>query len=293
MKSTASLRALALSLLTTGALLSTSAASAAPPGDVADLVGARGSSGEQEMQSRGYAYVTMTQGTQYWWNAASRSCVSIRISNGRYQSVNAASASRCGQQATSASPRAEIRDLIGGDAIKAFDIMTSRGFTGVDTSTTSDDYIVSWWYNASTGQCVNTQSKNGRVTSAVEDRHPKCNEAASKAGGGASSAAGNTDSFDTVCGVMVGRQDTPYRCRVTDRYAGGRKTQTTLRFPDQTIELTWRAGKRVGLQFEGMAPKEATYSSSEGETNWVFEGKTYYYFSDKERARSELQRLRN
>jgi hypothetical protein len=293
MKSTASLRAIALALLTTSALVSAPAASAAPPGDVADLVGARGSSGEQEMQSRGYAYVTMTQGTQYWWNAASRSCVGIRVANGRYRSVDAASASRCGQQAASAGPRAEVRDLIGGDAIKAFDIMTSRGFTSVETYTTSDDYIVTWWYNASTGQCVNTQSRGGRVTSAVEDRYPKCDEAAAKAGGGANSAGGNVDSFDTVCGVIVGGQDTPYRCRVTDRYAGGRKTQTTLRFPDQTIELTWRPAKRVGLQFEGMVPKEATYASSEGETNWVFEGKTYYYFSDKDRARSEVQRLRN
>jgi hypothetical protein len=198
-----------------------------------------------------------------------------------------------GAGAASARQRAEINDLIGRDAIKAFDVMTSRGFTSVETYTTSDDYIVTWWYNASTGQCVNTQSKNSRVTSAVEDRHPKCDEAAAKAGGGAVGTGGNTDSFDTVCGVIVGRQDSPYRCRVTDRYAGGRKTHTTLRFPDQTIESTWRPGNRFGLQFEGMVPKEARYASSEGETNWVFEGKTYYYFSDKDRARSEVQRLRN
>jgi hypothetical protein len=196
-----------------------------------------------------------------------------------------------GAGAASASQKAEIKDLIGGDAVKAFDIMTSRGFKSVDTYTTSDDYIVTWWYNASTGQCVNTQSKNSRVTSAAEDRYPKCTEAAG--GGGTSSAGGTSDSFDTVCGVIVGGKDSPYRCRVTDHYAGGQKTRTTLRFPDQTIALTWRQGKRVGLQFEGMVPKEARYSTSEGETNWVFEGKTYYYFSDKDRARSEVQRLRN
>jgi hypothetical protein len=171
--------------------------------------------------------------------------------------------------------------------------MTSRGFTSVDTYNTSDDYLVTWWFNASTGQCVNTQSKGNRVTSAAEDRYPKCNEAASKAGGGASSAGGKVDSFDTVCGVIVGGKDSPYRCRVTDRYAGNRKTRTTLRFPDQTVELTWRPGNRIGVQFEGMVAKEARYASSEGETNWVFEGKTYYYFSDKGRAKSEVQNLRN
>lgn len=205
-----------------------------------------------------------------------------------------------GAGAASASQRARVDDLVGRDAIKTFDIMTSRGFTGVDTYTTPDDYIVSWWYNASTGQCVNTQSRGGRVTSAAEDRNAKCDEAAAQAGGGANSAGGSAnsaggrgDSFDTVCGVIVGRQDTSYRCRVTDYHADGRKTRTTLRFPDQTLELTWNRGHRVGLQFEGMVPKEADYRRSEGETSWVFEGKTYYYFSDKDRARSEVRRLRN
>lgn len=294
MKSTPSLRAVALTWLATGALMTAPAAWAAPPSDLADLVGARGSSGEQEMQNRGYTNVTMSRGTQYWWNAGRGSCVGIRVANGRYASVDAVSASRCGQQAAAAGQKAEVKDLIGGDAVKAFDIMTSRGFTSVDTYTTPDDYIVTWWYNASTGQCVNTQSKNSRVTSAAEDRNPKCTEAAGKAGGGGTSSAGGTsDSFDTVCGVIVSGKDSPYRCRVTDQYAGGQKTRTTLRFPDQTIELTWRPGNRMGLQFEGMVPMEARYSSSEGETNWVFEGKTYYYFSDKDRARSEVQRLRN
>jgi hypothetical protein len=192
-----------------------------------------------------------------------------------------------------ASARQNIKDLPGSDAVKAFDVMTSRGFTSVDTFTTPDGRVVTWWYNASTGQCVNTQSKNGRVTSAAEDRHPKCTEAAAQAGGGAQNAAGKSDSFETVCGVIVGGKDSAYRCRVTDHYAGGQKARTTLRFPDQTIELTWQTRNRVGLQFEGMQPKDARYSNSEGETNWVFEGKTYYYFSDKDRARSEVQRLRN
>jgi hypothetical protein len=116
--------------------------------------------------------------------------------------------------AGAASARQNIRNLPGSDAVKAFDVMTSRGFTSVDAYTTSDDYLVTWWYNASTGQCVNTQSKNGRVTSAAEDRHPKCTEAAAQAGGGAGHAAGKGDSFETVCGVIVGGKDSAYRCRV-------------------------------------------------------------------------------
>jgi hypothetical protein len=42
-----------------------------------------------------------------------------------------------------------------------------------------------------------------------------------------------------------------------------------------------------------MTPQEARYSTSEGETNFVYEGKTYYYFSDKGRARSEYDNFRD
>jgi hypothetical protein len=116
---------------------------------------------------------------------------------------------------------------------------------------------------------------------------------AGHASSGGGSAAERMDPFDTVCGVMVDGKDYSYRCGATDFYSGGQKVRTELRYPDQTIQLTWHPGNRVGLQFEGMVPKEARFSTSEGETNWVFEGKTYYYFSDKGRAQSEFQNFRD
>jgi hypothetical protein len=100
--------------------------------------------------------------------------------------------------AAMAGQKAEVKDLVGRDAIKAFDIMTSRGFTSVDTYTTSDDYLVTWWYNAKTGQCVNTQSKDNKVTSAAEDKHPKCAEAAAKAGGSDESAGTSSYLIQTL-----------------------------------------------------------------------------------------------
>jgi hypothetical protein len=111
----------------------------------------------------------------------------------------------------------------------------------------------------------------------------------------ASSAAvsGKPDSFDTVCGVIVDGKNYRYRCGATDFYSGGQKVRTELRYPDQTITLTWRPGNRVGLQFEGMVPKEARYATAEGETNFVFEGKTYFYYSDKGLARMEFQNFRD
>jgi hypothetical protein len=73
------------------------------PSDVADLVGARGSSGESELGQRGYSYVTMNRGVQYWWNAGSSACIGIKVAQGRYKSVSAASAEKCKQRNTPAS----------------------------------------------------------------------------------------------------------------------------------------------------------------------------------------------
>lgn len=111
--------------------------------------------------------------------------------------------------------------------------------------------------------------------------------------GRASASKKKDDSFETVCGVMTGGQDYSYRCEVVDHYKDGTKTSTTLRFPDQTLKMVWTSGNHVELHFEGMAAKTVRYSNAEGEVDFVFEDKTYYYFSDKSRARSEVKNLRD
>lgn len=59
--------------------------------DVSDLVGARASSGEREMQSRGFRNVDgfKTGNTSYtiWWRRQSRQCIQVATANGRYDSL--------------------------------------------------------------------------------------------------------------------------------------------------------------------------------------------------------------
>lgn len=59
--------------------------------DVSDLVGARASSGESEMKSRGFRLVdTMKMAnTSYtiWWRQPSRQCIQVATANGRYDSL--------------------------------------------------------------------------------------------------------------------------------------------------------------------------------------------------------------
>jgi hypothetical protein len=116
---------------------------------------------------------------------------------------------------------------------------------------------------------------------------------ASSGGNSSAPAIDRKDKFETVCGVIVHGTNYRYRCNVEDFYSGDRKTQTVLYFPDQTIQLMWKSGDGVELNFEGMTPQNARYSSSEGETDFYFEDKTYFYISNKEAARREVQNFRH
>jgi len=107
MKLLASYKSQAAAVAATALLLGFASVAAKTPGDVADLVGARGAGGETELGNRGYTYVTMTHGVQYWWNVESKACVGIKVAEGRYKSVSAANASDCHQsaKAESSAPR--------------------------------------------------------------------------------------------------------------------------------------------------------------------------------------------
>ena len=70
--------------------------------------------------------------------------------------------------------KAKISDLQGMDSIKAFDVMTSRGFTNVDTIS-EGNALYGIYYNAKTHQCVQLANANNRVDSAVDiHTHPNC-----------------------------------------------------------------------------------------------------------------------
>jgi hypothetical protein len=75
---------------------------------------------------------------------------------------------------TKPASKAKISDLKGMNSIKAIDVMTSRGFTNVDTIT-EGNALYGIYYNAKTHQCVQLANANNRVDSAVDiHEHPKC-----------------------------------------------------------------------------------------------------------------------
>ncbi|MBK1661466.1 hypothetical protein CKO45_24975 [Paracraurococcus ruber] len=64
--------------------------------NVADLVDARASSGESEMERRGFAVARQRGLTAFWWNASAQACVQTVTANGRYRTVSPVAASSCG-----------------------------------------------------------------------------------------------------------------------------------------------------------------------------------------------------
>ncbi|MDG2528210.1 hypothetical protein [Caulobacter endophyticus] len=83
------------------AMLATSALAQVTPSDVRDLIGARGSSGEAELASRGYVNTGVQSGDDrkwtYWWNARRGVCLSVSTVNGRYDSIVSTPAPDCRQ----------------------------------------------------------------------------------------------------------------------------------------------------------------------------------------------------
>lgn len=84
--------------------LSAAAASAQAPSDI----GARAAGAETQMQARGYTNTGAQTGDDrvwtYWWNPATRTCVTVATVEGRYDSITISPAPDCQQQAAQLAP---------------------------------------------------------------------------------------------------------------------------------------------------------------------------------------------
>lgn len=93
-------------------------ASAAPPSDLSDLVGARGSSGETQLQARGYVFVRATrvrdQSWTFWWSDLQKQCVTIATTDGRYASIDGIPEQNCrpGAVPGDAPPKAPAENVL-------------------------------------------------------------------------------------------------------------------------------------------------------------------------------------
>jgi hypothetical protein len=100
---TKSMSARAVTALTLAAwLAATTPATAAPPGDLRDLVDVRASSGENALEQRGYhlhhASQTEDGAYTYWWNSQAKRCVRVITRDGRYADLDTVDGGDCGHK---------------------------------------------------------------------------------------------------------------------------------------------------------------------------------------------------
>jgi hypothetical protein len=93
----------ALIALISAALVATPAGvQARAPSNLGDLVGARASSAEHQMQERGYFRVNGSRDERsiwsYWWNPVAKRCVSARVTEGRFSAIHDAGSADCSQR---------------------------------------------------------------------------------------------------------------------------------------------------------------------------------------------------
>jgi hypothetical protein len=92
--------ALSLALVTTS-VAGIAPAAAQTAAGLGDLIGARGSSAESELTSRGYKFEKNMGSAALWWNSKSNTCVSVAVDNGRVASIQTGTAKDCGKSSGS------------------------------------------------------------------------------------------------------------------------------------------------------------------------------------------------
>ncbi len=177
-----------------------------------------------------------------------------------------------------------LEDLVGARGT-AIDQLEQRGYTNV-RGLQEGGASYTYWTENTTGRCVIARTEDGRLASIIYAPNAECV-------GGQAQTGGSEGKLNTVCGVITGGQTYRYRCEAVDKVVEGGHKITILNYPDQKVTLHWLQGKDVGVEREGMNTVQATFSTSEGETDIVVGDMTYFYISDKNAAAMELKNFKN
>lgn len=147
-----------------------------------DLVGARGSSGEAELESRGYEFVSTQKeaGSSYSaWRKGSH-CIMVRTANGRYDSISDAPMADCqggsrhqseGHAGHGGAGAAGLQDLVGAKASSGEAEMERRGYEFISTEKGGGSSYSTWLEGS---HCVTARTVNGRYASIVDVTMADC-----------------------------------------------------------------------------------------------------------------------
>jgi hypothetical protein len=177
-------------------------------------------------------------------------------------------------------PVMALRDLIGVRASSGEAELERRGYTNVGGEKTANASMTYWTDRE--GRCVVVTTMDGEYRGLNYTSNDKCS-------GEQQDVEAGPNEFETVCGVIVDGETYRYLCTAEVHHQEGQRSRTIVRYPDQTITFNWHDEREVGVRFEGMNPMRGEYSISEGETDVIVDGKTYFFISNRDAAEREVR----
>lgn len=148
-------------------------------GGTDDLVGMRASSGERELEDRGYKFANSSKGSDRiwanWWNRSEHKCITVVTKDGKYDSITDTLPADCDEGGSSDNKHSgDYKDLVGARASSAESGLKDLGFRNVDgfkQGTTA--YTI--WYDRTSRECLQMATADGRADSIVDiQTHKKC-----------------------------------------------------------------------------------------------------------------------
>lgn len=195
------------------------------------------------------------------------------------------------QPAQAQDPAPGLQDLVGARGRDGEQVLEKRGYTFVRGEKSGGDSYTYWRKGRRAGQCVIVRTAEGRYQSLVNAPDLDCQASNAADGVPAAGLDEHGSRFATVCGVIAAGKTYRYKCTVEGAAPGG-PGKTVIHYPDQNITLNWRGRNRVAVTFEGMKPQQLMFNTSEGNTQFIYEGKPYFYVSDPDAAAMEVKHFK-
>jgi hypothetical protein len=150
-------------------------------GNLDDLVDMRASSGERELEDRGYQHRNTTKikdsSIAYWWNSRRGDCIAATTRDGRYTSIVNQPETMCGDERADAgsSHGGSLDNLVGMRASSGERELGDRGYRFVNSSKSSDRIWANWW-NRSQRQCITVVTMDGRYDAITDTLPADCDQ---------------------------------------------------------------------------------------------------------------------
>jgi len=183
-----------------------------------------------------------------------------------------------------------LRDLLGVSASSGEQQVEARGYRYVRTVKEADASLT-FWLEPQTNRCVSIRTANGIYTNVFYVADSSC--ALVPATPPPSASPDSDESFDTVCGVEIGKKSHRYRCHyLVEGCKGEGYCRGVVTMPDNEYTIDWNTGgDKIEVTFKGMRPQKTPATFDNGQTRFKIGDQTYFVYRSRERAKSELEKL--